>query len=149
MEYQQGTAAKLLPRKRKTAGRPRPQRAIRRLPMSPLFVLFLAGNLVLLAVSCISYVKVSASVTTHLQTIDTLTEELEVLRTENENRREKLEVQISLTEVYRIATEELGMRYPTNEEVIWYDRKPHDYVMQKEEIEEDNETDTLRDGDNN
>ena len=116
--------------------------------MSPLFVLFLAGNLVLLTVSCISYVTVSASVTAHLQSIDTLTKELEALRTENENRQERLEVQVPLTEVYRIATEELGMQYPTDDEVIWYDRKPHDYVMQNEEIGENNEADTLRNGDN-
>ena len=41
---------------------------------------------------------------------------------------------LNLDEVYRIATEELGMVYPSKDQVILYNKTESEYVRQYEDI---------------
>lgn len=58
----------------------------------------------------------------------------EELKTQNDNREDAINSSIDVEEIYRIATEELGMTYPQKHQVVIYDKTESEYVTQYENI---------------
>ena len=52
----------------------------------------------------------------------------------NESARTRIEAASDISQIYRTATEELGMVYPDDSQVIYYDQTEREYVQQYESI---------------
>ena len=104
------------------------------LQMSPSFVLFLSVLLVAVLGCSIGYIQVRASIDARIDEVQGLENDLAALKDANEAARSRIGVASDIKEIYRRATEELGMVYPDENQVIYYDRTESEYVQQNESI---------------
>ena len=98
------------------------------------YVLVLLAVTLLFGYLCFSYLKVQASINATMNRIANMEEQLAEARSENAVRVNRLEVQMDLDEVYRIAVNEMGMVYPNENEVVEYTEQMREYVRQYENI---------------
>ena len=68
--------------------------------------------------------------------IEELEREIEQLRSNNDALQTRINTEIDLDHVYKVATEELGMVYANKDQVILYDKTESEYVRQYEDIPE-------------
>ena len=99
--------------------------------MSPSFVLFLSVLLVAVLGCSIGYIQVRASIDARIDEVQGLENDLAALKDANEAARSRIGVASDIKEIYRRATEELGMVYPDENQVIYYDRTESEYVQRK------------------
>lgn len=116
------------------------QRALRNqeraLSMDGFLVMMLAVATIALLYICISYLSIQSSITTHLYNIEAQEATLAELKEGNKTLRAKIDNHVDLEYIYKVATEELGMVYPAEDQVIVYDRVESEYVRQYENIPE-------------
>lgn len=98
------------------------------------YVLFIMMTVALLLFGCIGILSSQSDITSGRRQIVKAEEELQRLRAENNSKEIFLQKSVDLNEVYRIATEELGMVYPSADQVIYYERSDGGYVRQYEDI---------------
>lgn len=101
---------------------------------SPAMFLFLTIATVAFIATCIYLLSVQSSVTTSHNKVESLQAELQAVRADNDAKEVALNKSIDLAEIYKIATEELGMVYPSEDQVVYYQRSDGGYVRQYEEI---------------
>lgn len=106
----------------------------RLMPMSPTFVLLLTFAAVLMLTVCVHYLQVRVSIYGRMGNIETMETELRELKDINEELRSRIEAASDINHIYKIATEELGMVYPQDSQIIHYDRTESEYVQQYEKI---------------
>ncbi|MBQ4522436.1 MAG: hypothetical protein IJA10_05715 [Lachnospiraceae bacterium] len=100
------------------------------------YIAVLGVALVLVVSACINYLKVQSQIVTQKKEIALLQADLTEMKEDNRINYERVMGSVSLSEIFRIATEELGMVYSTNDQVIYYDSVNPDYVKQYEDIPE-------------
>ena len=83
---------------------------------------------------CVSYLQVQSSISTRIHNIETLEQELELLKSENDALQTRINTSVDLEHVYKIATEELGMVYANRYQILLYDKTESEYVRQYEDI---------------
>ena len=83
---------------------------------------------------CVGYLQVQSSITGRIHNIEGLEQELEQLKSENDALLTRINTDIDLDHVYKVATEELGMVYANRKQVILYDKTEREYVRQYEDI---------------
>lgn len=103
------------------------------LPM--LTILVIAMTCVLYV--CISYLQVQSSIAYRIHNIEKLEQEIEKIKNENDALKTSIETSLDLDEVYRIATEELGMVHARKEQVLLYNQTENEYVRQYDDIPTD------------
>ena len=96
----------------------------------------LCAALVVVMVSCIHYLKVQSQIVTQKKEIAMLEAELTQMKEDNRINYERVMGSVSLSEILKIATEELGMVYSNRDQVIYYDSVNPDYVKQYADIPE-------------
>lgn len=101
------------------------------------YLVLLAGATVMLLMICVYYLRVHASITTYRNEIERLETTLQDMRTDNSVLEARIESYIDLDHIYQVATEELGMKYPKDSQVIYYDKTESGYVRQYEDIPTD------------
>ncbi len=101
----------------------------------PYLIVLTAASVVTLFM-CVNYLQVQAQISASIKNIEMQEKILEEIRADNDALESRIEASINLDEVYRIATEELGMVYANKDQVITYDRTPTEYVRQNEDIAE-------------
>jgi len=106
----------------------------RALSMDGFLVVMLAVATIALLYICISYLSIQSSITTHLYNIEAQEATLSELKEGNKSLRAKINNHTDLDYIYKVATEELGMVYPAEDQVIVYDRVESEYVRQYENI---------------
>ena len=97
------------------------------------YVLFVAVATAIVLFAAISLLSVRSDIVSTQRQVEKAEEQLQKLRAENNAKEIYLNKSIDLNEVYRIATEELGMVYPSADQVIYYDRSDGGYVRQYED----------------
>lgn len=122
---------------------PRPVRRVRKKPKAKvgldLFaMLFLTAAIIVTVYTCIEYLQVQSQVSSMNKNIASLEDNLLKLKNENDAARTALNTSLDLNYIYKVATEELGMVYPKDNQVITYKSNLSDYVRQYEDIPEDN-----------
>lgn len=100
------------------------------------YILVLGVSLVLVVSACINFLKVQSQIVTQKKEIAILQANLTDMKEDNRINYERVMGSVTLSEIFRIATEELGMVYSTNDQVIYYDSVNPDYVKQYEDIPE-------------
>ena len=79
---------------------------------------------------CIGYLHVQSSMTAKIHNIETLEQQLEQLRSENDALQTRINTDMDLDHIYKVATEELGMVYANRNQVLLYDKTESEYVRQ-------------------
>ena len=59
---------------------------------------------------------------------------MEQLRSENDALQTRINTDMDLDHIYKVATEELGMVYANRNQVLLYDKTESEYVRQYEDI---------------
>lgn len=83
---------------------------------------------------CIYYLNVRAEMTKQLKQISALEAELTDLESDNNETYNRISNATDLDEIKRIAMEELGMVYASEEQVVLYEEEDGDYVRQYKDI---------------
>ena len=102
------------------------------------YVLFLSTALVVAGFILISYIKLQAEITSSIKTIASMESTLNDLTMSNDEEYSRITSSVDLDEVKRVAIEELGMQYPTQDQVIVYNSKESDYVRQVSDVPDNN-----------
>ncbi len=126
----------------------RPAREKRRKPKAntgmDLFSLFFLTIAIAVSLyTCVEYLQVQSGVTERNKEIAELERDLTKLQNQNKDALSKINTSLDLNYIYKIATTELGMVYPNENQVIPYESNLSDYVRQYEEIPEGNDTNLL------
>ena len=102
--------------------------------MTPGFVAFLAMASVAFFLICTQYLQAQALATSNASNIEALEEQLRELRTANNYHENEIEAMTDINHIYAVATGELGMVYPTQDQLISYDSSTSEYVRQSETL---------------
>lgn len=136
-----GTAVRLpkedfieIPGLEKTASRKVKQNREKMQRMSPAYVTFLSAICVVVMALCINYVRLEANIQINIQKVAELKEAIQTKKNMNEAIEEKIAIASDINVIYKTATEELGMVYPDDGQVIYYDQTEREYVQQYEDI---------------
>lgn len=99
--------------------------------------LFLMSAIIATLLVCVNYLKVQSDVVQLNRTITSLEKQIVSLDKENDALAAVLENEkYDLETVYRMAVGVLGMVYPNNNEVIYYDNEATGYFRQYQDIPE-------------
>ena len=92
------------------------------------YILFLSGALLACAICLISYVQKQSELTTKIAQVSRMEKELNTLKLSNDEEYTRINSNINLEEIRRIAIEELGMSYAEEGQVILYQKNKKDYM---------------------
>lgn len=138
LEYYDGNAVRDLPienpvRKNKTNGLKKKKRKPQPV-YSGWYMLILSVAVVSLLVMCVYYIKIQSDLNEQRRRIEQLEKEVNLLLDENNAAKERLQSEIDLDYIYKVATEKLGMVYAKENQIIYYSGKSKDYVRQYSSI---------------
>ncbi len=102
--------------------------------MSGGFVLFTAIAAVCILFIAINYLQVQSTIVSTMNTIEEKELELEQVKANNDLLERKIRTYTDLDYVYQVATTELGMIRPGDDQVLYYDSTESEYVRQYEQI---------------
>ncbi len=98
------------------------------------YVMFLAVMCLLTVFVCVRYLQLKEIITTQTRTNTKLTAELDTLRNENDALLENVTNEIDLNYIRDVAMNELGMKYATEDQIVWYTTEDREYVHQFEDV---------------
>lgn len=105
-------------------------------------LVFFSGALAVTVLTAINFLQTQAEERSLKRQITSLQQEILDIRDVNGSIKDMI-VPMELSEVYRIATEELGMVHPNDSQIITYDSKKQDYHKQYDNIPEGVTTDIV------
>lgn len=98
------------------------------------YVLILTATCILVLFMAVNYISVRSSVSVSQKNIKALETKLNTLRVANEDLAQKVDAGMDLQEIYRVATQEMGMVFPETDQLVYYQRAESEYVRQNENI---------------
>lgn len=119
--------------------RRRRQRAIARrnqdraLVMNRSYVVFLTFAAILTCITAGFYIKLQSDVTIHLESIAALETSVNQIKSDNDATEKRLATAVKLADVKSQAME-LGMTYPTQDQIVYYEIDGADFMSQYSEI---------------
>ncbi|MCD7708868.1 MAG: hypothetical protein LUI02_03235 [Clostridiales bacterium] len=106
----------------------------RAMGMSRGYVAFLTVCVFMVAGSAAMLVHLQAQVTTRINSIASLQSQVNDLRADNDARYKRLTTSVDLSEIRDVAINELGMSYPSEDQVIYYSVENSNFMDQYEDI---------------
>ena len=120
------------PRKnRRNAIRRNRQRAME---MNRGFVVFLTVCVLVTAFTAAAFVQLQAQMTNHMRNVANLESQVIDLRADNDVRYKKLTTSVDLNHIKKVAMKELGMSYPSKDQVVYYTVDNNNFMDQYEDI---------------
>jgi cell division protein FtsL len=98
------------------------------------YVLFLTVAFAVTGVMLISYIRMESSITQSVKQVAALQSQLNNLKTENDEMKNRIDSSINLEEIRRIAITELGMTYAGQGQIVEIPDDGSDYVRQYADI---------------
>ncbi|HCT90564.1 MAG TPA: hypothetical protein DF613_04145 [Lachnospiraceae bacterium] len=98
------------------------------------YVVFLAVVSTVAVSMCVSYIQLKTEITSQSKKIAAKQTELADIRADNDALENSLYASVDLDEVYRIATQKLGMHYPDQEQIVQYSTDGSGYLRQYTDI---------------
>lgn len=98
--------------------------------MNGKMTLFLASAVCITLFICFKYLNLMSDMKANQSQITMLQQELDELKTDNNVTSSRLSSSIDLEEVYKRATQELGMVYAVDGQIVTYTAPPSEYVEQ-------------------
>lgn len=99
-------------------------------------LLFMVAALCVTMYVCVSYLQVQHDVVIMDKTIASMESEILELRNKNDAAYSKVDTSVDLAYIYKVATKELGMVHPVENQVFSYKNQKSDYVRQYSDIPE-------------
>lgn len=121
------------PQRRQVSRKTRKNRT-KAMSMSRGFVVFLSAMSIVAMFMCVSYVQLKTEITRQTRKIASLQTDLNDLKSDNDALENSYEASVDLTEVYKIATEKLGMHYPNEKQIVSYNADGSGYVRQYSDV---------------
>lgn len=100
------------------------------------YYLFFFAALALTAFVCIGYVRIHSNITESKKRVASLESTLNQLRISNDEEYERIQGEVDMEEIKRIAMTELNMKYPDESQVVRIHMENDDYVRQYGKIPE-------------
>lgn len=97
------------------------------------YILFLSGALFACAIFLIGYVQKQSELTSKIAQVSKLEKELNTLKLSNDEMYTRIQSNVNLEEIRKIAIDELGMTYAEEGQVILYQGNKKDYMYQNAE----------------
>lgn len=97
------------------------------------YILFLSGALFACAIFLIGYVQKQSELTSKIAQVSKLEKELNTLKLSNDEMYTRIQSNVNLEEIRKIAIDELGMTYAEEGQVILYQGNKKDYMHQNPE----------------
>jgi len=94
----------------------------------------LVAMLAVVAFSCLMMLTMQSSVASKEQKIESLQSELQTLESGNIALESELNNMYSLQDIYEVASNQLGMVFAENGQIIYYEPENGDYVKQYEDV---------------
>lgn len=117
----------------RTAARKNMERAMQ---MSPGYVLFLAVAVVVMVSVIACYLLLQSDLSARMKHVNTLESDVMNLKNENDAVQKKINTSVDLETIRKKAMEELGMVYPSEGQIKYFDVDTEDYMNQYEDIPE-------------
>lgn len=116
---------------RRNAARRNRQRAME---MSRSYVVFLTVCVIITALSAVLYVRMQSQMTTRMKNVANLESQLTDLRADNDARYKNLTTSVDLENIKKVAIKKLGMKYPSEKQVVYYTVENSNFMDQYEDI---------------
>lgn len=114
-------------KRRKSAARRNRQRAMY---MSRSYVTFLTVCVIVIAFSAASLVALQSQSTSRLHRIAALQSQLGDLKADNDAKYKNMMTSVDLNHIKDVAINELGMSYPTGEQIVYYTVETRNFMDQ-------------------
>ena len=102
------------------------------LAMNPGFAVFLGLSVLITLAACVMMLSMQAKVTNQGK----LQAEIETLTDDNNAYEARINSSVNLEQIRDVAMNQLGMVYPTDGQVVYYDQTEADYVRQYQDVPE-------------
>lgn len=102
--------------------------------MSRGYVMFLAIVCVATVLVCVNFLQLKAQITTQSENIAALETKLSKLKADNDAYYNTVMASVSMDTVKEAALNRLGLKYPDESQVRYYDTKGNSYVRQYEDV---------------
>ncbi len=97
------------------------------------YTIFLILSIVALIGCCYMYIKANSNLNAARSQVSSMRSELAMEQEKTSGMEEELNKNVDLEEIYEKAVGELGMQYPEENQIIYYDSSS-DYIRQAEDI---------------
>ena len=98
------------------------------------YVAFLTATLGLVLFGCVWYLQLQAQMTATINNINRMEGTLSELKADNDAEYDRVTSSMDLESIRDTAVNELGMVYASEDQVVLYDSKDSDYVVQYQDI---------------
>ncbi len=106
------------------------------LQMSPGYVMFLAASMMLLMGVFGCYVQLQSELNGYMKSVTGLESDLLNLKNDNDAIQKKINVSVDLEVIRKKAMQDLGMVYPEEKQIQYFEVDANDYMNQYEDIPE-------------
>lgn len=107
-----------------------------KLAMNPVFAVFLAISVVAALGACTLMLSMQAKVSSQSDTISILQSEIETMADDNNAYEARINSNVDLEQIRETAINQLGMVYPSEDQVVYYHLTESDYVRQYRDVPE-------------
>jgi len=101
------------------------------------YLIILAFATVMVLGACVNYLQVQSSITAHRNNINKLETSVMTMKADNNAVEGQIDTYVDLDYIRKVAMNEMGMVYPSDDQVIYYDKTESGYVRQYEDIPTD------------
>lgn len=102
--------------------------------MSRGYVAFLTVCVLITAMTAVLFVRMQSQMTTRMKNVANLESQVTDLRADNDARYKSLTTSTDLENIKKIAMKKLGMKYPSEKQVIYYTVDNSNFMDQYEDI---------------
>jgi cell division protein FtsL len=103
--------------------------------INPMYTVMLISVIILMLLTCVVILKAQFQVAVTAEQVMELKNELTSIRRENAHLESRINEELDLLDIKRIAMEEYGMVYPTDGDVIYVEMEATSYTVQHGRIE--------------
>lgn len=82
----------------------------------------------------VGYIKLTNNITTHMEKISRLQEEITAVKAENSAAESRIATAANLSDIKNIAIHQMGMVYAGKDQIVYYDMEAADYMNQYQSI---------------
>ena len=98
------------------------------------YVLFLTVTAVATLFLCVNFVQLKAQITAQSEIIESKEAQLSVLKADNDAFYNSVAASGDLEYIKEVATKELGMKYPSESQIVYFDTAGNGYVRQYQDV---------------
>lgn len=98
------------------------------------YVAFLSVCVVLSAFAAVTYINLQSSISHRMRSIAALEAQVAEMKADNDALDKRLTTSVDLNEIKRIAMDEMGMQYATEDQIVYYTIENNNYMDQYRDI---------------